>query len=251
MRRKTHSAGGLMRSDDKNPSRLALDRLLAGDPCVGTWETNLLARAGHPVARAQVRPASDVMHTEVLPRRQPATSAALSPRIDIVRGGKTVAPRTDRALALRALELSKRCVSEPGRTSPKVGAVLTRDGKFIGGAYRGELRAGEHAEYTLLVRKLDGVDLRGTTLYTTLEPCTCRNHPKIPCVEHILARGIERVVIGMVDPDGRIRGNGELSLQDAGVDVARFDADLMRAVRQLNRDFYELHRPCSKLLYDA
>src|SRR5690606_24012098 len=66
---------------------------------------------------------------------------------------------SDRALMEHAIGFARQSVSEPDRVSPKVGAVVVRDGVLLGSAFRGELGLGEHAEFTLLERKLGGETL--------------------------------------------------------------------------------------------
>ena len=84
-----------------------------------------------------------------------------------------------------AIEEMKKSVSDLGREdnkiNPKVGVVLaTPDGEILSTAHRGELREGDHAEFTILERKNRDKDLTGMVVYATLEPCSpgARNHPK-------------------------------------------------------------------------
>lgn len=143
----------------------------------------------------------------------------------------------DKEFMLRAIELSKNCVSEPGNNAPKVGAVIVRDGLILGEAYRGELRPGDHAEYTLFEKKLADEELAGAILFTTLEPCTTRSSHKVPCANRVIERGIKTVFIGTLDRNPDIQGAGQLLLQDHGIHVLNFDGDLVPKINEINREF--------------
>src|SRR5262249_48832268 len=92
------------------------------------------------------------------------------------------------------------------RPSPKVGCVVvTKNGRVEVG-YRGELEPGEHAEFTVMEKKLPHEQLAGATVFTTLEPCTDRSPPKISCADRLIERQVGRVVIGILDPDDRGQG---------------------------------------------
>jgi len=62
--------------------------------------------------------------------------------------GKKYTPRQLMELAVR--EMYDSIPEHKDRTDPKVGAVLAKDdGTLVNTAYRGELRQGDHAEFTL------------------------------------------------------------------------------------------------------
>jgi len=139
-----------------------------------------------------------------------------------------------------AIEVAKKSKPESdNRIHPKVGVVVVKNGKVLATGCRGELCAGEHAEYTVLERKLKNKDLTGSTLYTTLEPCTTRKHPKIPCAKWIVKRRIHTVVIGILDPNPEIRGKGVLFLRENNVLVEHFPAHLQLKVEEINKHFIE------------
>jgi len=48
---------------------------------------------------------------------------------------------------------------------------------------------------------------------------------------------VARVVIGILDPDDRIRGKGQRKLSNAGIETALFPHDLAMEVEELNREF--------------
>lgn len=142
----------------------------------------------------------------------------------------------DRRFAQMAIEEARKSVPEDGRAHPKVGAIIVKDGRVVSKAHRGE-NPKCHAEYIALENKLPDDLIAGATVYTTLEPCTTRNHPKIPCAKRLIERKVARVVIGMLDPNPDIRGIGEQLLSEANIETQLFPRDLKAQVEELNREF--------------
>ncbi|MCL6094869.1 MAG: bifunctional diaminohydroxyphosphoribosylaminopyrimidine deaminase/5-amino-6-(5-phosphoribosylamino)uracil reductase RibD [Actinobacteria bacterium] len=123
-------------------------------------------------------------------------------------------PVDDARAMRRAIDLAwhARCSSSP---NPWVGAVLrTPDGE----EYEGWTAppGGPHAEATALSRA--GSRARGSTLYTTLEPCAHQGRTP-PCTEAIIEAGVSRVVVGVLDPDPLVSGRGVERLSGAGIEV--------------------------------
>jgi len=118
-----------------------------------------------------------------------------------------------------------------------VGAVVVKEGQPPVEAYRGERAHGDHAEFTALEKKLGEVVLAGATVYTTLEPCTTRGHPKVPCADRLVERKVARVVIGMLDPNPAIQGKGYQLLRDHNIATAMFLPECAAEIEDLNRHF--------------
>lgn len=153
-----------------------------------------------------------------------------------------MSPAQIRMYMEQAVNVMRQSIEErrnDGKASPKVGAVLVKhDGRFVT-AYRGELRDGDHAEFTLLERKHRDEKLDDAVLFATLEPCApkARKFPKLSCAERIVLARIRRVWIGIEDPDPLVDRKGIKYLQDAGVEVQMFDRDLQEQIREENKEF--------------
>ena len=148
-------------------------------------------------------------------------------------------PRDLMELAIKVMRQSRAEPRTDGKTSPKVGAVLVWPDGRTETASRGELREGDHAEFTLLERKNRHRALDGCTLFATLEPCApdSRRHPKLPCAERIVLARIREVWVGIEDPDPTVDRKGIKFLQASGVTVHMFDRDLQEVIREDNADF--------------
>ena len=150
-----------------------------------------------------------------------------------------------RAMMEKAVEVMRSSIAEKradGKPCPLVGAVLVRPDGTIETAARGELRDGNHAEFTLLERKCLGERLDGGVLFATLEPCLNRNHPKRGCAKHIVSARIKEVWVGIEDDDPTVAGKGIEHLRRHGVTVQMFDLDLQHEIAKANADFFKWAR---------
>ena len=141
---------------------------------------------------------------------------------------------TDADYMRLALELAERGRAT-ARPNPMVGAVAVQGGRILGrGHHPGPGQP--HAEVFALEPVPDGA--RDLTLYVSLEPC-CHAGRTPPCTEHVIRKGVGRVVCAMVDPDPRVSGRGIAKLRDAGIQV---DVGLLEdEARRLN-EVYVVHR---------
>lgn len=143
----------------------------------------------------------------------------------------------DIAMMGRCLELAGRAA---GRTAPNplVGCVIVRDGQIVGSGFHPA--AGQpHAEVFALGEA--GEQAKGATVYVSLEPCNHYGRTP-PCSEALIAAGVAKVVVGMVDPNPQVAGSGIAKLRQAGIEVAVGVEE--EACRRLNEGFIHrmLHR---------
>lgn len=126
----------------------------------------------------------------------------------------------DAAMMQRCLELARQAL---GRTAPNplVGCVIVQKGEIVGEGFHP--KAGEpHAEVLALRQVRDSLGaefpMEGATLYVNLEPCSHYGRTP-PCADAVIAAGIKRVVVGMVDPNPQVAGQGIAKLRNAGIEV--------------------------------
>ncbi len=136
----------------------------------------------------------------------------------------------------RALDLAG---AARGRAYPKptVGAVIVSDGEVVGEGVTE--RDGRHAEAVALDQA--GPRARGATMYVTLEPCAHFGSTP-PCADAVIAAGVERVVIGSLDPNPEAAGGVE-KLRAAGVDVEIADWLEARVQNEAWRTWVAKQRP--------
>lgn len=148
-------------------------------------------------------------------------------------------PRTYMELAIEEMNKSQNDPRPDGKIPPKVGAILLfPDGRVVR-AHRGELREGEHAEFTLLERKLRHEKLDDCILFSTIEPCVERNSPKMGCCKRTANARIKTVYVGIQDPDPTVAGKGIKYIENRDVKVTMFDRDLQKIIEEVNTGFLE------------
>ena len=121
--------------------------------------------------------------------------------------------------------------------NPMVGSIIVYEDKIIGEGWH--QKAGEpHAEVNAVRSVKDKSLLKKATIYVSLEPCSHFGKTP-PCCDLIIANEIPNVVIGTVDPNEKVAGNGIKKLIAAGVNVTV--GVLEKECHELNKRFFTYH----------
>ncbi len=103
--------------------------------------------------------------------------------------------------------------------NPLVGSVIVYNNLIIGEGWHQKVGYA-HAEVNAIasVSEANQPHLKLATLYVNLEPCAHFGKTP-PCADLIIASGIPKVVIGMLDPNPLVAGKGIEKLRNAGIEV--------------------------------
>ncbi|MFR9524434.1 MAG: dihydrofolate reductase family protein [Rikenellaceae bacterium] len=136
----------------------------------------------------------------------------------------------------QAIELSRNC--SPSATSYCVGAVIvTAKGEIFEG-YTHQTSPTHHAEQEAVIKALEcGTDLKGATMYSSMEPCSQRSSEPRSCSQIIIEHQFARAIFALYEPNCFINCNGALNMRLAGIDVKCIDS-LGESVRQINSHLF-------------
>ncbi|XDZ56898.1 bifunctional diaminohydroxyphosphoribosylaminopyrimidine deaminase/5-amino-6-(5-phosphoribosylamino)uracil reductase RibD [Flavobacterium tructae] len=122
--------------------------------------------------------------------------------------------------------------------NPMVGSVIVYNNQIIGEGWH--KKAGEpHAEVNAVRSVKDKSLLSKATIYVSLEPCSHFGKTP-PCCDLIIEHKIPHVVVGTVDPNEKVAGNGIKKLIAAGANVTV--GVLEKECYELNKRFFTFHQ---------
>ena len=121
--------------------------------------------------------------------------------------------------------------------NPSVGAVIVYENKIIGEGFTSAY-GGNHAEVNAIHSVKDKLLLSKSTLYVSLEPCSHFGKTP-PCADLIVKHKIPNVVIGTLDSNEKVAGNGIKKLKEAGINA--IVGILEKECYDLNKRFFTFH----------
>ncbi len=136
----------------------------------------------------------------------------------------------------RCIEIAKNGLGST-RPNPMVGCVIVYENTIIGESYTSAY-GGNHAEINAIESVKDKLQLRESTLYVTLEPCSHFGKTP-PCSDLILEYKIPNVVIGTIDTHAKVAGQGIAKLKAAGCNV--IFGILEEECKQHHKRFFTFH----------
>ena len=131
---------------------------------------------------------------------------------------------TDRLWLTKAIALSRQCTPSHGAFS--VGAIIIGENDdLISTGFSRETEPTIHAEEIAIARATaSGKSLKNASIYTSLEPCSMRLSGKTPCMHHILAAGLNRVVFALSEPTTFVHCTAQEDLEAKGITVIHIES---------------------------
>lgn len=138
----------------------------------------------------------------------------------------------------RCLDLAQNGLRD-AMPNPSVGAVLVYNDRIIGEGHTSPF-GGPHGEVNCInsVSEANRHLIPLATLYVSLEPCSHFGKTP-PCCDLIIRNEIQHIVVGTVDPNEKVAGNGIRKLKEAGKNVTV--GVLENECREFNRRFFTFH----------
>jgi diaminohydroxyphosphoribosylaminopyrimidine deaminase/5-amino-6-(5-phosphoribosylamino)uracil reductase len=136
----------------------------------------------------------------------------------------------------RCIELAKNGLPL-AMPNPSVGAVIVFENKIIGEGYTSAY-GGNHAEVNAISSVKKKELLAKSTIYVSLEPCSHFGKTP-PCCDLIIKHKIPNVVIGTVDSNSKVSGQGIKRLIESGANV--IVGILEAECRESNKRFFTFH----------
>lgn len=122
--------------------------------------------------------------------------------------------------------------------NPMVGCVIVHDNQIIGEGWH--YKAGSpHAEVNAISSIENKELLKDSTLYVSLEPCSHFGKTP-PCSDLIIESGIKNVVVGSLDPNPKVAGEGIRKLKTANCSVT--SGILKAECAELNKRFFTFYK---------
>ena len=131
-----------------------------------------------------------------------------------------------------AIDVSRNCV--PCASCYRVGAVIrTLAGATFTG-YTHETSPTHHAEQEAIAKALQaGADLKGASIYSSMEPCSKRASEPKSCTQLILEHGFAHVAFALYEPGCFVKCDGASRLRREGIDL-RVYPELGHLVEEIN-----------------
>jgi diaminohydroxyphosphoribosylaminopyrimidine deaminase/5-amino-6-(5-phosphoribosylamino)uracil reductase len=122
---------------------------------------------------------------------------------------------------IKDIQYMKRCLELAAlgytKSNPKVGCVIVYRDEIIGEGYH-EMFGEAHAEVNAFNSVQNKELIKNATIYVSLEPCSF--HGKTgACTRLFQSNPCKKVVIGVLDPNPKVAGNGVAALKAIGIEV--------------------------------